>query len=529
MSRKFMTKTLRIADMTCTSCENRIERKLRGMDGVANVKASFAEGSVQVTYDAAVADVDAIAKLIETLDYHVVKDGQKSPKFDLLKTIWVAIALYELYAILDRFELLDVFYAFPEAKAGMGYGMLFLIGALTSVHCVAMCGGINLSQSLATFKAEIYGGRLAALRPGFLYNLGRVASYTLIGGLVGALGSVVSLSGNARGWVQAAAGAFMVIMGLNMLNVFPWLRRLNPRMPKVFADKIHGRKRNGPLYVGLLNGLMPCGPLQAMQLYALSTGSVVRGSLSMFLFSVGTVPLMFGLSALSTILSKKFTRGMMTVGATMVVILGIAMFGNGMNLSGISASLPVFAQNRPSLQGAVAQVEGGVQVVETELASGRYAPITVQAGIPVRWTIHANPGTLNGCNNRIIIPEYGRMQKKLELGDNVVEFTPTRSGTFLYTCWMGMIRGKITVLDKSGEVEAEEVDENALAAQLPSDLFSDVADDSDPFDMFDDAGSADAEPTANAPSCCALRAAPSRASLSLGPRRVQTRRNCCGR
>jgi sulfite exporter TauE/SafE len=60
------------------------------------------------------------------------------------------------------------------------------------------------------------------------------------------LGAAVTPSESVRGYIQLAAGTFMVIMGLNMLNVFPWLRRLNPRMPKVFADKIHGGKRNGP-------------------------------------------------------------------------------------------------------------------------------------------------------------------------------------------------------------------------------------------------------------------------------------------
>ena len=94
----------------------------------------------------------------------------------------------------------------------MGYGMLFLVGALTSVHCVAMCGGINLSQSLprpiprALEEMGWNEGRFGALRSGFLYNLGRVVSYTLIGGLAGALGSAVSVSEGARGWVQPAAG-----------------------------------------------------------------------------------------------------------------------------------------------------------------------------------------------------------------------------------------------------------------------------------------------------------------------------------
>jgi hypothetical protein len=245
---------------------------------------------------------------------------------------------------------------------------------------------------------------------------------------------------------------------------------------------------------------MPCGPLQAMQLYALSTGSFVKGALSMFVFSAGTLPLLFGLSALSSGLSKKFSRGMLTVGAVMVVILGVAMFGNGMSLTGFSldpASAPSGGAVSTIVQSGPGQAEGGlVQLVRTELKPGRYDPIKVQVGVPVRWTIHAEPRTINGCNNKIIIPEYDRLQKKLELGDNIVEFTPTRTGTFTYTCWMGMIRGKITVVDEDAG------NQTVAAAALPAapvetaDALAPGPDyDSDPFaELF--AASSDKKPEA---------------------------------
>jgi hypothetical protein len=220
------------------------------------------------------------------------------------------------------------------------------------------------------------------------------------------------------------------------------------------------------------------------------------------------------------------------------------MFGNGMNLSGLS--LPIFA---PSAAQAVhAQVEGEIQVVKTELASGRYEPIAVQVGIPVRWTIHAEPGTVNGCNNRIIIPEYGKMQKTLEIGDNVLEFTPTRSGSFVYTCWMGMIRGRITVLDEAGNGD---FDDRVLAAELPPDVLADIAaavsEDFDIFALFDAAADDASEsretegnvelvaqsPCFSSRSCCAvgslaLRTNGPRANgpQANGPRRVQVQRSC---
>jgi sulfite exporter TauE/SafE len=102
------------------------------------------------------------------------------------------------------------------------------------------------------------------------------------------MGSVIGFSGAAKGTVAIAAGVFMVIMGLNMLNIFPWLRKLTPRVPRVFGNKIHNNNgKYGPFYIGLFNGLMPCGPLQTMQIYALGTGSPVAGALSMLYVQYG--------------------------------------------------------------------------------------------------------------------------------------------------------------------------------------------------------------------------------------------------
>ena len=66
--------------------------------------------------------------------------------------------------------------------------------------------------------------------------------------------------------------------------------------------------------------------------------------------------------------------------------------------------------------------------------------------MPVRWTISAESRVLNGCNNALVIPEFG-IQKTLEAGENVIEFTPQEGGVFPYSCWMGMIRSTITVVE----------------------------------------------------------------------------------
>ncbi|MBU4440633.1 MAG: hypothetical protein L6276_02125 [Acetobacterium sp.] len=96
--------------------------------------------------------------------------------------------------------------------------------------------------------------------------------------------------------------------------------------------------------------------------------------------------------------------------------------------------------------GTKATVRDGVQTVATTLDQGIYKPIVVQAGIPVKWTITAKDGDLSSCNNKMVIRSYG-VEKQLAVGENVVEFTPTKSGTIVYSCWMGMVGSTITVVD----------------------------------------------------------------------------------
>lgn len=451
------SKTLKIDGMTCVNCENKIEKKLRGTKGIVSVKAAYSASTVKVTFDEGVISLKKIAEIIEKLDYKVINTPQKAGRGnDFSKLIGAVIIIFALYLLINHFGGFSIFNVFPQAQVGMNYGFLFVIGLLTSLHCVAMCGGINISQCVPKKQeSSAAESKFAAISPGILYNLGRVISYTVIGGIVGALGSVISFSGTAKGFVMLIAGVFMVIMGLNMLNIFPWLRKLNPRMPKVFASKINKQKKSkSPLYIGLLNGLMPCGPLQAMQIYALSTGSPVKGALSMFLFSLGTVPLMFGLGALSTLVTKKFSSRMIAVSAALVIVLGVFMFSNGVNLTGYVA--PSIEKNNTvenkteinavSEYNNVAIIKGGVQNVTTKLYPNAYEAITVQKGIPVKWVIKAGSSDINGCNGEMIIPEYNK-DLRFAPGDNIIEFTPTKSGTFGYSCWMGMINSKITVVD----------------------------------------------------------------------------------
>lgn len=489
---------LKIGGMSCTGCEMRIENAVDRLDGVIRADASYIKSEVYVVYDGGKAELNEIIEAIEKQDYVVMNkgslggEGSFAAEDSLRRTggkaagkkdvpaakpakgrpnvgqmIGIGVIVLALYLIINN---TIGFNFIPEINQSMGYGLLFAVGLLTSLHCVAMCGGINLSVCMR-YRSDGKNGEtgLSRLGPGILYNLGRVTSYTIIGGIVGALGSVVSFSGTAKGIVAMISGIFMVIMGLNMLDVFPFLRKLNPRLPKFLGRKVHSSGgKKGPFIVGLLNGLMPCGPLQAMQLYALGTGSFAGGALSMFLFSLGTVPLMFGFGAVSSLISGRFTHKMMKVSAVLVMVLGVFMLNRGMNLSGLGF-VPVSAK---SGQSSIAKVENGVQTVFIELDPGGYSPVVVQKGIPVKWTIRVEEGDLNGCNNPITIPQYN-LNVRLKAGDNIIEFTPKDEGDIIYTCWMGMISSRIRVVPDIGSVSEEELkdagDPDSYRIEIPTD------------------------------------------------------------
>ncbi|MDR0706751.1 MAG: sulfite exporter TauE/SafE family protein [Treponema sp.] len=473
------TETIRIGGMTCVNCQNRIEKKLKSAAGIEDAVVSFNRGTATVTWNDSLIAFPEIKTAVERLGYTVIDKNAPPPASEIIGTLIIVLSLYLLLRGLGVGALTA---AFPLAEAGMGYGMLFVIGLITSVHCAGMCGGINLSQCIPQRAARPEGGKWRdALLPSILYNGGRVVSYTTIGVIAGAAGQVFTVSGRFQGAVQLIAGVFMVIMGITMLGFFQGslgtaLRRFTLRMPKIFSKKIDEQKagNKSPLIIGLLNGLMPCGPLQAMQLYALSTGGPIAGGISMFIFSMGTVPLMFGIGALSSVLSTQFTHRVMRVGAILVTVMGMTMFTYGWGLSGFSfdfidraaAAINPFASNTPSAAGTKGEaftpvIENGVQIVNSTLSGGRYPAITVRQGVPVKWTINAPQGSINGCNNRMIIREY-KIEHRFTPGENVIEFTPDKTGRFSYSCWMGMIRSSITVVEEGQS--AADVEEPAVAA-----------------------------------------------------------------
>lgn len=458
---------IQIKGTYCRSCKVLIETEVDVLEGVKNINIDYKTGEGEIEFDDEKVSKKEIFEVIEGLDYQVQEGltNKKSPKKQGSKRLIIAgilLIIFVLgYFLIKHFGLLEVLSRLNEQR--IDYWLIFLIGILVSFHCVGMCGGLVVTYT-ASHQAKKKEKTFSFL-PHFQYNLGRMISYTIIGAILGGFGSFFAINPTFTGIVTLIAGVFMVLMGLSLLTNFRWLEAIKLRTPSFIAKFLykqrHSSKPKAPFIIGLLNGFMPCGPLQSMQLYALASGSVVRGALSMGVYALGTVPLMFGFGSFISLISQERIRKIMKVSGLIVIVLGSFMFNRGLvNFGyGFRGFIPseAISQTEYLVSGNVEEY----QVVNMDLTYSGYSPnvIFVKKDIPVRWII--NVKQMSGCTDEIILSEYN-IKKTLQYGENIIEFIPERLGDIKFSCWMQMVWGKFVVTEKDEEPTSQNLYQESL-------------------------------------------------------------------
>ncbi len=335
---------------------------------------------------------------------------------------------------------------------------MLIAGLAASVHCVFMCGTLVLTYALKGTEGE--PSLVRRLVPNVAYQGAKLGSYMAVGLLLGAIGAAVGLGGT-RGYVSIAAGLFMVLLGLQMTDRFPWLRRLSLKPPRLLVDGIRANRRKAaseaiaggvrlgtPVTFGLLTGLMPCGPLQAAQLFAAGTGSALGGMVAMLGFGLGTMPLMLGFGAVSSMLGDVVKRRMRTAAAIVVVVLGIGMANRGAMVLGSPVTM---ASVQSAAIGAVAPearfATGADGVVEIPLVirETQYHPATLKLPVerPVRLVVDRQEDV--ACSAQLAIPQLGVLADLKPNATTVVDVPAAKAGRYTLTCGMGMMSGAIDV------------------------------------------------------------------------------------
>lgn len=320
---------IKTGGMICRACSEAVEHALLQTRGVIKADVNYWKGISIVEYDPELVSREGLEKRINASGY--TAGGSASG-------IWADFFCVVLTILLVWLMMTIPLNPIPKAETGAGAGFVFFIGLLTSTHCLAMCGGILLSQT--TDASDLSGGeknRKSGLTSALFYNGGRVLSYTAAGAVFGALGKVISYTAKTKGIVFVMVGLLVALIGMQMWGIFPGLRRLSPRQNSFCALPLRERQAymGKPFIIGLLTGLMPCAPLYAMWLFAMSAGTALKGAADMFFFALGTVPLMFFFGALNSFIPLKWTKYMLKFSAVLVLSLGVKMLLKGLLLSGL--------------------------------------------------------------------------------------------------------------------------------------------------------------------------------------------------
>jgi len=209
----------------------------------------------------------------------------------------------------------------------MDFGIAFALGLLGSLHCAAMCGPLMLALPVLPGSA----GRFIAGR--ILYQLGRVATYCLLGIFAGIIGKTFFLAGLQR-WLSVALGVAILLGFLvsKKLAVSAPVVRLVTRLKNAMSAQLQQRRFHSLMLLGLLNGLLPCGLVYVALAGALSRGALVSGILYMAWFGLGTLPAMLGISLSGKLFPISFRlklRGAIPAGvcllAGLLILRGLAL------------------------------------------------------------------------------------------------------------------------------------------------------------------------------------------------------------
>lgn len=327
--------------------------------------------------------------------------------------------------------------------------LAFVTGLTTGgISCIAVQSGLLAS---AISQKQENQSNLSMVG---MFLAAKLAAYTILGFALGALGSALTITPQFQGWMQIAAGLYMLATAANLLNLHPIFRYAVIQPPR-FAYRFMRKEAKAGLYftpafLGGLTVLIPCGITQGMMVLAVASGSPVLGAAILAAFTLGTSPVFatLGLTASKLMEKKAFAY----MGSAVILFLGLMSINTGQILRGSVHT----AQNywkvlteSPSeaSAGNVAGInsEGKQEVFINVMSSGyQTSSSTLRVGIPVKLTLNTN-GAI-GCSRAFTIPALGIQKILPETGTVTVEFTPQKTGRLAYSCSMGMYGGEFNVI-----------------------------------------------------------------------------------
>lgn len=442
-----------IKGMHCRSCEILIENHLKKIPGFGYARISYKKNQAEI-FSKEPLKKDLISKAISDAGYEIGSDQKAWISRDPVEYKDLAIAvliLAILYFAAKNFGLLNFNFGYSSKPSSLA--VVLIIGLTAGVSaCMALVGGLVLGMAARHAEKHPEATPLQRFRPHLFFNIGRISSFFILGGLVGLIGKAFQFSSSTLGMLTIFVGIVMLVLGIQLTEIFPKISSSSFTLPSGLSKLLGIRKHHEKEYshrssiiVGALTFFLPCGFTQAMQLYAMSSGNFWSGGAIMAIFAIGTAPGLLGIGGLTSVVKGVFAKRFYKFVGLLVIALAGLNISNGFNLTGwqgISFSQKVSA-NDPNVT-----IEKGIQIVRMTQEARGYSPnsFTITKDMPVKWIIDSKDS--GSCAASIVAPTLN-IRKFLEPGENIIDFVPKDTGSIKFSCSMGMYTGKFNVVENN--------------------------------------------------------------------------------
>jgi sulfite exporter TauE/SafE len=347
------------------------------------------------------------------------------------------------------------------------YLIAFITGLTTGgLSCLAVQGGLlasslerQIEQDMLNRRASTGKKRTKTLPqrarfqialPILLFLGAKITAYTLLGLLLGALGSLLKLNTATRAILLILIGIFMVGNALRMFNIHPIFRYFAIEPPKFITRYIRRTSKNSelftPLFLGALTVLIPCGVTQAMMAVAMGTGNPWQAAGLMLAFTLGTSPVFFVVSYLATELGSRMESIFLRLVAVVILILGLSSIDSGFTLMGAPSVMNWTESWVSGAQGAQTSSApaSGSGVLLLNATNSGYSPRILHAKANTTLKLNMVTAETYSCARGFVIPALNVEELLPASGTVLIDIPAQKAGTVMqFTCSMGMYTGEI--------------------------------------------------------------------------------------
>jgi len=235
------------------------------------------------------------------------------------------------------------------------------------------------------------------------------------------------------------------MIGFNFLNM------LIPNTPAI-RNIPHNLSKLGPiepLALGAITLFLPCGFTFATQTAAIASGDPIKGMLMLGIFALGTSPvlMLIGLTSRKAITNPKYSNLASKTAGILVILFALQMVNSQLNAAGIGGINTLLPSSAGTLPNVIQK--NGQQTVEIGIFADHFEPsiITLETGVPT--TLRITDKGMTGCTSAVMAK--GLFDKPVQLtpkGTIEQSFTPSKTGRYTLSCWMGMVTSTVNVISK---------------------------------------------------------------------------------